>query len=625
MKKIVSVVFVCLYVVFFNVVLAETKSEMSDAFCITVEGKSVPCTIKSMEVVTATRLTTPKIEIASSIMTITSEEIEKSKKTNVVELLKDLPCIDIAQTGGDGGVSYIYIRGAKPEHTLVMIDGIEMNDPMSFGRSCNLSNLMLENIEQIEIVKGPQSTLYGSDAMGGVINIITKKGQGRSFSLFSEAGSFKTFRERVEVGGGGKKFSYSLGAARIDTEGISSAGEKYGNTEKDGYRNTSLTARLTFDPKDKINIDMLLKYLASKMDLDNSGGENGDDPNYTAENKELYLGLQCSKKIGVSFARHNRSYNNDPDINHPDGLVRSTYLSQVRKINWQDSLSINKFNTILAGMEYKEERGELNSGFPQKKTQNRGYFLQDQINVHDRFFAALGARLDNYSEFGSKITCRIAPGYNINYTNTRIKASYATGFKSPSLYQLYSPKYGDMNLNPEKSIGWDAGLEQYFLDKTIFLDAVYFYNNFSNMVEYDRAASKYKNVAEAQTEGVELSSSLKIKDAFVFKASAAKLRAKDKTNGKNLQRRPSEKNSLGMDYHYSKNGIFNAEVVYTGERDDTVILDSYRLVNMSISHNIDKNLEVYVRANNIFDKDYEEVKGYGTPGASFYGGIKINY
>ncbi|MFH1288661.1 MAG: TonB-dependent receptor, partial [bacterium] len=178
-----------------------------------------------------------------------------------------------------------------------------------------------------------------------------------------------------------------------------------------------------------------------------------------------------------------------------------------------------------------------------------------------------------------------------------------------------------------KSRGWDAGFEQYFLDKTIFLDAVYFYNDFSSMIDYDFLTSKYKNVAEAQTEGVELNSSLKLKDTFMLKASAARLRTKNRTNGENLKRRPKNKFSLGMDYHYVKNGIFNIDAVYIGERDDNqeIILDSYTLVNTLISYNISKSLEVYVKANNIFDEDYEEAKGYGTPGSSFYGGIKINY
>ncbi|MFH1288153.1 MAG: TonB-dependent receptor, partial [bacterium] len=455
MKKIISVIFVYLFVIFSNIV---------NAFYITVEGKNVPCTIKSMEVITATRSATPKTEIASSITVVTSEDIEKKKKTNAVELLKDLPGINIAQTGSLGGASSIFIRGANPEHTLIMIDGVEMNDPMFRGRSYNLSNLTLENVEQIEIVKGPQSTLYGSDAMGGVINIITKKGQGRRFSLFSEAGSFKTFREGVEVGGGDKKFSYSLGVTRIDTEGISSAGEKYGNTEKDGYQHTSFSSRFTFMPKDKIDMDLILKYLVSKTDLDNSGGKNGDDPNYTTKNKELYLRLQCGEKIAVSFSRHNRNYNNDTDTEHPVDLLREAYSSQIRKISWQDSLSINKFNNILAGVEYEKERGksyrytESKKGassvdFPQKKEQNRAYFLQDQINVNNEFFAVLGTRLDNHGRFGSKVTYRVAPGYNIDCTNTRLKASYATGFKAPSLYQLYS-SYGNEKLIPEKSRGW---------------------------------------------------------------------------------------------------------------------------------------------------------------------------
>ncbi|MDD5772695.1 MAG: TonB-dependent receptor [bacterium] len=656
MKRIISVVFICLFIMFFNAVSAETGNEVTEDFYIKVNDKNVPARIKSIDVITATKSVTPKAELASSITVIAAEDIEEKKKATVIELLKDLPGIDIVQTGG---MASVFIRGARSEHTLVMIDGIEMNDPMEPGRSYNLSNLTLENVEQIEIVKGPQSTLYGSDAMGGVINIITKKGAGKRFSLFSEAGSFKTFREGFEVGGGNDKLSYSLGVTQIDTEGISSAAKKYGNNEKDGYHNTSLSSRFTFTPKEKISTDLVFKYLVSKFGLDGynySIGLPEDDPNYTGENKELYLGLQCGvpgfvkagdQRIGVSFSRHNRDYNNDKDVDHPDDLMCNTFSSQIRKINWQHSLAANKINNFMIGLDYGEEMGKsyyysesafgpFVSDFPEKKARNRGYFLQDQVNVNDKIFAVVGARLDNHDRFGSKVTYRVAPGYNIAGTNTKLKASYATGFKAPSLYQLYSTEdygggpIGDPDLKPDESKSYDLGIEQSFLENKVYFDFTYFHSDYKNMVDYDLVTSKYRNIAKALTEGVELNSSLKLKDDFTLKATAAKLRAKDRTNGENLVRRPKNKYSLGMDYHFVKDGIFSIDAVYTGKRDDInlgqrIILDSYTLVNITTSYGISKNLEIYARADNIFNKDYEEAKGYGTPGSSFYGGVKLNY
>ncbi|MEW6089126.1 MAG: TonB-dependent receptor [bacterium] len=652
MKRIISVIFVYLFVIFFNIVSAQ--DEDYETWTIRVKESDVQCRITSMEeIVTANRTATPRKLVASSYTVITSGEIEDKKETNVVEVLKNIPGITIAQTGSFGGNASLFIRGANTEHTLIMIDGIEMNDPISMGRSYNMSNLTLENIEKIEIIRGPQSPIYGSDAIGGVINIITKKGTGKKNVLNAAAGSFKTFRESFGIEDAIGKFRYSFGISRIDTEGISSAGEQYGNTEKDGYRNTSGSLKFGFTSGDGINTDLVLKYIDAVQDLDNGGGQGKDDVNYTGKTKEFYAGLKSSipalvkdgeQNINISFSRHNRTYKNEKDPANPDDFLDDFYSSQIRKIDWQHNMLFASKNNFLIGLEYEEERGKstsysesswgpFTSDFSLKTSGNKAVYLQNQDVFNDKYFVNFGTRFDSRDKFGSKLTYRIAPGVVLDSKGSKLKASYATGFKSPSLYQLYS-SYGDENLNPEKTKGWDAGIEQNFLDERIFFDLVYFSNDFSDLIDYDLAASKYKNISEAETKGLELNCMLKLVNNLTVNINGMHLDAKNLVKDENLLRRPKYKYGIGAAYNFNKNGILNVNYSYTGKRDDRdtsvfpaqkVVLDSFELLNVSVSYLIIGNFEMFAKADNIFDRKYEEAKGYGTPGSSFYGGIKINY
>lgn len=604
-------------------------------------------------VVTATRIETPAREVASSVTVISGAKIEKTQESLVLDVLKNAPSIDVARTGGPGGTTSVFIRGAKSEHTLVLIDGIEMNNPISTGRTFNFANLTTDNIERIEIIRGPQSTLYGSDAMGGVINIITKKGTGGPhISISAEAGSFDTYRENAALSGAGALFNYSLSLSREDAVGFSAANEKDGNTERDGYQNTTVSTRLGFTPTDELGVDFVLRYTDSRADIDNAGGAGGDDPNNTDENKQLFLRTVARinlfdgfwvQRFGFSLSDQDEENNNGKDPSHPSDLTESTFNSNIVKFDWQHDLYLHKTNTVTAGFEYEEEEGEsrfhsesafgpFTSDFDNKKARTRGVYLQDQIKLFDSLFTTLGVRTDYHSKFGSETTYHAATAYILKGTGTKVRGTFGTGFKAPSLFQLFS-QYGDVNLTPEKSTGWDIGLEQTLLNKKAAIEATYFRNDFDDLIDFDSSTSTYKNISKAWTRGVELSASLRPVDVLTLSANYTYTDTEDKTTGAELLRRASNKFGFDLSYRFLKKGNVNLGVKFTGERDDldfstfpatTVRLGSYTLVNLAASYDISKHVRLHGRIENLLDEDYEEVLGFGAAGISAFAGVKVS-
>ena len=606
-------------------------------------------------VITATRIETASREVGSSITVITNQQIEERQNTTVLEVLRTVPAVDVVRSGGPGGQTSVFIRGAKSEHTLVLIDGIEMNDPITPGRSYDFANLTTDNIERIEIIRGPQSTLYGSDAIGGVINIITKRGKGKPRGFMSaEGGSFNTFTEKAGVSGGNQWANYSLGISRWDTDGISAANEKDGNHEKDGYENTSISTRLGVTPAENLDTDFILRYINAKADIDNSGGVGGDDPNNKADSEQLFLRTQArlslfndlwEQKLGFSLTDLDRDYRNDTDADHPSDLDRSSYDGKILKFDWQHNLYLHETNTLTLGVENEEEKGKskyysesawgpYSSNFKEKTARTTGYYLQDQVKLWDSWFTTLGVRLDDHSKFGSETTYRITSAYLVRQTGTKLKGTYGTGFKAPSLYQLYSHPYGDQNLDPEESTGWDIGVEQSLFDKKLILGVTYFSNEFDELIEFESGTSKYINVAEAEAKGVEVFASVRPIGDLTFRASYTYTDTEDKETGKDLLRRAQNKFGLDVNYQFMDKGNVNLSLVYVGKRDDNdystwpatrVELDDYVLANLAASYDITRNIQVFGRVENFLDEDYEEVKGFGTPELSAFAGCKLSF
>lgn len=603
-------------------------------------------------VVTAARTETPTREVANSISVITSREMEELQKTTVLDVLRTVPSLDIVQAGGPGKTSSVFMRGAKSEHTLVLMDGVEMNDPISAGRSFDLANLTTDNIERIEILRGPQSTLYGSDAIGGVINIITKTGKGKpgGFVAF-EGGAFESFRESAGISGGGERINYSFGFSRMDTAGISVANSKDGNNERDGYGNTTFSGKLGFTPAQGLDIDILYRRAASSADLDNQGGPGGDDTNYTLSSKQNFLRAQgrlslfqgrWNQKFGFSLSDHDGRYRNDADGDHPFDVMRNNYDGRMYKFDWQNNFQISGVNALTFGVETEEEEGSsyyysdgawgpYESVFPNKTARTTGVYLQDQVRLGGRWFTTFGVRLDSHSQFGTKGTYHIASAYVIESTGTKLKMTYGTGFKTPSLYQLYST-YGNEGLRPEKSKGWDVGLEQSFADGKLSVSAAYFDNRFEEMVDFNSATFRYANIANALSRGLELGLSAQTSDRLTFRGSYTYTDTEDKATGLDLLRRARHKIGLDADYRFLARGSVNVNIIHASRRYDTdysvypyarVELSRYVLLNLGAMYDLTRHLRLFGRVDNLLNSRYEEIKGYGTPGASAFGGMKV--
>jgi vitamin B12 transporter len=605
-------------------------------------------------VVTATKVETPAKEVGNSITVITRQQIEEQQKSTVLELLRTVPSLDIVQGGGRGSATSVFMRGAKSEHTLVLMDGVEMNDPVTSGRSFDFADMTTDNIERIEILRGPQSTLYGSDAIGGVVNIITKTGKGTPKGFFSvEGGSFASFREAGGISGGNSAIRYSLGFSREDVDGISAAGDKYGNVEKDSYGNTSVSGKLGLTPIPNLDINVIFRRVDAENEMDNIGGAGGDDANSSSNATRHFLRAETrlslfhntwDQKIGFSLTDHDRGYRNDVDAQHPDDSDLSSYNGRMYKIDWQNNFNIHRTNVLTIGVETEEEIGEstyhsesawgpYTSTFKEKNARTTGYYLQDQVKLGGAWFTTLGVRLDDHTRFGTEATYRIASAYVFEQIGTKIKGSYGTGLKAPSLYQLYS-SYGDQNLKPEESDGWDIGVEQSFLDERLTFDAAYFKNDFENLVDFNSATYRYSNVAKAKTQGVEISAAFHAGESVILRGSYTYTDAKDKVTGLDLLRRAKNKIGFATNYRFSEKGNINFDLIWVGKRADIdyssypasrVDTPEYALANLAASYRLTKHFQIFGRVNNLLNRDYEEVVGYGTPGVSAFGGIKMSF
>lgn len=611
-------------------------------------------------VVTATRLETPAREIASSVTVLTREKLEQSKKATVIEVLQEVLGVSIIQNGPPGAAASVFIRGANSEHTLILMDGVELNDPISPSRSFDLAHLTLDNVERIEILRGPQSTLYGSDALGGVVNIITKKGQGKpKFSLSSVAGSYGTIISSAGINGSTERMQYSFGTSYFRSDGFSAASTNYeGNEEKDGYRNLTIWGRLGFRLSDNLDVDLILRTLNTQIDIDNAGGAQGDDPNNVqdynalfikAEIRNLMLNNRWELKLGLSLVDYDRQHENPTDEAHLLDSDNGFFKSKLFKIDWQNNFFLHETNTFTLGIDYQREQGEseynsdgiwgpFSSIFPSRRAHVTGFYLQDQIRLANQFFATVGLRLDDHSQFGSALTYRFAPAFFIEATQTKFSATYGTAFKSPSLYQLYAPgtllgPIGNAELNPEKSIGWDIGVEQQLLGGKVLLAVTYFYNDYKDLINFDFLQG-YMNIGKAESKGTEILIQARPFDDMSFNATYTRTEAKDKDTGADLLRRPKQEFSASLNYNFQKKANINLTFIRIGEQDDMdfstwpstrLTLPSYSLLNAAVSFNFTSNFQIFFRMDNIFNEEYEMVKGYGTPGFSVYGGVNLTF
>lgn len=591
-------------------------------------------------VVTATRTEVPLTQAASSVTVIDAETIEEKQVETVLEALREVPGVEIVQTGGAGGTTSAFLRGGSSSHTLVLIDGVEANSPTT--GAFDFADLTTENIERIEIVRGPQSTLYGSNAIGGVIHIITKKGRGpASGSISLEAGSFRTFRERIELGGSMERFDYSFSASRLDTEGFSRANEEAGNTEKDGYENTTFSSRLGFNFTEKSRLEWTARYTLAETELDAFGLCDPvtfffcpvDDPNFVQDDRTLVSALSLATPITSRWNQQLKFSISLEELrgSDPDSSFNNFELdTQGKRFDWRHDLNLGRIDLLTVGYEYESQKGESRN-FDERLVNNAIYAL-NQFGPAP-FILNVGVRYDDNKRFGEETTYKAEGAYRFEATGSKIRAAYGTGFRGPTLNDLFFPGFGNPDLKPEKSRGVEAGVDQEFGEGMFRLGATYFQNRVEDLIlfVFDPVtfAGRPENVERARVRGAELELWTRPLEAMTFRAAYTLTDTKNEETGAELPRRPRHRASGTVSLLPADALRVDLDLRYVGKRFDdaanTIQLERYTLVNLAGSYDLNEKTQLFARVENLFNREYEEVAGYETADFSAFGGVKVTF
>jgi len=621
-------------------------------------------------VVTATRSETTIDKIGgNSASVITAKDIEDKKQSSIAEVLKGLPGIDISGTGGMGSTRSVMIRGADSKNTLVLVDGVMFNDPSTPNRIADLGVLTIDNIERIEVIRGPLSVLYGSNATAGVINIITKKGKGKP-SVYGgvEGGSYDTWKTYGGAAGGLDKFNFSLSASRTETDGFSIANADNdrilhnGNTsEDDGWKNSTLSGKFGYDITSDFDINASVRYLNSETDVDdfytgnwpgNNAGYAVDQVDYDAfwtatpnpngkkqqrwDNEQTYYRFDIHNFFFNRFLESTLHYQGSSHIRDgldANGIHLYDFNGKTDEFGWQGTLNFQEINYLHFGANSMKESLESDSSNIDKDSDISSFWLQNQLFIGEGLDIIAGLRYDDHDRFGGATTYRVAPAYTFTKTGTTLKASYGTSFRAPSLFELYS-SFGNEDLKEEKSKGWDAGAEQALLDKKVKMGLTYFDTVYEDRIDYDNTTSKYNQLlGDTKTNGVEVFIKWTPISVLDLALNYTYTDTED-PDGKQLVRRPENKLYANLRYRFLTKGVFSLDYYWVDERRDIDSakdingvkvdkLDSYSLVNLAVRYDLNEWLQFYGRIDNVFDQFYEDAWSYATPGISAYVGFKI--
>jgi len=635
----------------------------------TVPAAATPSSFPEV-IVTANRLQVPVNQVGSSMTVITAQDIQRKQAKTVLEALQGVPGIDAPRSGPLGQVSSIFLRGANSDHTLVLLDGVPLNDPLSTARLyTGLDQISVENVDRIEIVRGPQSPLYGSNALGGVIHILTKKGgKGTQGSLLFERGEYRTFRGVASFSDGDEKGYLSLSAERLDSEGFSAADKNLGNSEVDGHENNSASLRFGGSFLPDWGLDGILRFNESRTEFDDFGGAFGDDPDRLGKGRQFMargdsqLDLLEGSWEAVLTASYFVNWRGDDDgFNDPSdpttdgyGFRHGTFDSSVAQLGFQNNLKLLPEETLVVGLQVQQEWGRTEEessyaiGFPvvtgvgfnpltvqTSTTDTLSAYLESRTALERSLFFTLGGRVDEFTTYGAHFTYRGTASYLLSDLGTKFKATYGTGFKTPSLYQLYSV-YGNLALLPEQSVGWDLGIEQSFLQDQLQAGATYFNNDFTNLIFFASLPGppygQYVNQIEARTWGAETFISISPLEGLWAKVvyTYTETKALDPNTGEfaPFLRRPWHKAGLDLTYRQGKADL-GICFRYVGQRKDynypsTLLMPEHLVVNLTASYQVDEHLKLYGRTENLLNEIYEEIYGYGTSGLSVAVGAQIS-
>ncbi len=604
-------------------------------------------------VVTATRTETPLRETAASVTVIDEQEIEQRQAETVAEVLRTVPGVDIVQNGSRGTTTSVFIRGSESDQTLVLVDGVEVNS-VTLG-AADFSNMTTENIDRIEVRRGGGGTLYGSQAIGGVINILSKKGEGTpTFSVSSEGGNCATHREVMSFSGSHGIVGFSGAIANVDTDGF--------RTFNDGHRNFTANGRLDVSLLPQGTLRGFLRYGDAKAGLFNNKNYLGV-PDLNArqlENSVLAkgewehaLGSSFTYRFAGAYVKSNQRFFDDPDVFDPFGSGISRIPTELKIGEAQANYSWQNLSVTTAGFEFKDRSAHVRSNFGGFRTEfrksqgNFAYYLQERLRLCDeRLFVTAGFRVDDNDDFGTHVTPAWSLAYLIPQTGTKLKGGYAEGFRAPNFNELFYPDFGNPDLGSEESSEWNAGIEQQLGDPRFSLEATYFSRRVKGLIEGvlvdpDNFIFQAQNLGRVDVQGLEvipvvqLSSQLTLNGHFTF--------LDFDTQSGRLLRRPTRHGAVHVNYQTPLvrgwDDVLNlhGSVRVVGDRDDvdpqlgprtnpmfarTDVAVSY---TVALRGAVASSLTFYGKIQNLFDRDYQEVAGFRSPPFTYVAGMRMAF
>ncbi|ATQ43572.1 TonB-dependent receptor plug domain-containing protein [Caulobacter mirabilis] len=600
-------------------------------------------------VVTATRSPTEASKVATIVTVLDKKAIDAAQSSAVIDILATSAGVSFTSNGGPGTSTTLNIRGAEGQHAVVLIDGVKLNDPSSTQGGYNFGSLLVGDISRIEVLRGAQSTLWGSQAIGGVVNVVTAEAtQPFQGNLDVEGGSRGTGYLRAGVGGKTERLDWRLAGGYYTTDGFSSY--KRG-AEEDGYRNTGLAGRARLKITDAVSAEVRAVYSDGEYDFDGFGV---DSPEY-GKTKELvvYTGLNFDLLDGRWKNRLAFAYTDTDRRNFDPRQASPTTFDadgQNKRWEYQGVFAITEAWNATFGAETEDAEMTTWSSFaPVTRRGKAGVdsvYVQLQGEVIPGLTLTGGVRRDSHDTYGDHTLGQLGAAWALNEGRTILRASFGQGFRAPGLYELYS-EYGNLNLDPEEFDSWEAGVEQKLLGDAVTVSATYFKRKADNEIRFESCFGStdplctvggvprsgfYKNTQKTETQGVELIGKARLGDQLSLSANYTWTDAQNASgpnNGKQLTRRPEHMGNLSATWAWTPDVSTTASLRYVGETFDnatnTVKVDAYSVVDLRASWQVNDTVELYGRVENLFDEDYQRVRNYGTPGRGAFVGLRARF
>ncbi|MFM9862494.1 MAG: TonB-dependent receptor plug domain-containing protein [Micropepsaceae bacterium] len=601
-------------------------------------------------VVTASRIGAMSADrLGTAVTVLDRSQLEDRQTVFLSDALRDVPGVAVSRAGAVGGVTQVRMRGAEGNHTLVLLDGAEISDP--FQGEFDFAGLRASDIERVEILRGSQSALYGSDAIGGVVNIIPRRGAGAlSAEAIAEAGSFATWAAGANAGYGDDMFDVFGSASHFATAGTNIS--RFGS-ERDGARDTSLFLNAGVRPSDVFEVRGFLRYVDTFAEGDPqdfafpSTPTQGliTDGNEASETDQLYGTVQAELSLLDDRWQTRASYAfaDTERRNYSFGFPSFFTAGHRDKVSLVSGFTLDA-HKLTGAIDWKRETYQnLPIGAPtplndERVLETTGYVLSYDLSLGD-FDAGAAYRHDSNDRFKDADTYRFQASYR--FGDTRLRASAGSGIKNPTNFELFGfdpgSFIGNPNLKPEKSVGFDVGLDHQFWDGKAKVTATYFQATLENEIFTDFlppffVATPKNRTTESERRGVELTFDAAVDD---WSINAAYTYTDALENGLEEVRRAPHVASLNVTYQVLEELSATLSVRYNGEQQDNefvfatpqdfVTLPAFTLVNVGVQYDVAENVQLFGRVENLLDETYEETFSFRSPGIGAYAGIRTKF